>query len=42
MSTTNDFAGKIFAVFGAFAITATLFVGSFASPNTATVLGVLA
>ena len=42
MSITKDFAGRVFAILGAFALTATLFVGSFANPNTTTVLGVLA
>lgn len=34
MTTTNDFTGRVFAIFGAFAITATLFVSSFATPGT--------
>lgn len=34
MTTTNDLTGRLFAVLGAFAITATLFVSSFAAPGT--------
>lgn len=32
MTATNEFTGKIFAAFAAFAITASLLVASFANP----------
>jgi len=42
MTMTNDFTSKLFAAVGAFAITATLFVSSFANPNATTIAGLLA
>ncbi|WP_267904228.1 hypothetical protein [Aurantiacibacter sediminis] len=42
MTMTNEFTGKIFAAFGAFAITMTLLVSSFANPNATTVATLLA
>ncbi|WP_269429508.1 hypothetical protein [Aurantiacibacter marinus] len=42
MTTTNDFTARVFAAFGALAITATLLVSSFANPNATSVIGMLA
>ncbi|MDE1466135.1 hypothetical protein [Aurantiacibacter sp. D1-12] len=42
MTTTNDFTGKIFAAFGALAITTTLLVSSFANPTTTSIATLLA
>jgi len=42
MTTTNDIAGRVFAAFGAIAITATLLVSSFANPTTTSAIGMLA
>lgn len=41
MTTTNDFTGKIFAAFGAFAITASLLVASFANPAATSISSLL-
>ncbi len=42
MTNTNDFAGKVFAAFGALAITMTLLVSSFANPAATSVTTLLA
>ena len=42
MTNTNEFAGKLFAAFGALAMTMTLIVSSFANPHATTVVGLLA
>lgn len=42
MTTTNDFATRIFAALGALTITVTLLVSSFANPNATSVVGLLA
>jgi len=42
MTNSNEFANKVFAAFGAVAMTVTLFVGSFANPNATSVVGLLA
>ncbi len=42
MTNTNDFTSRVFAAIGAFAITATLLVSSFANPNATNVVGLLA
>ena len=34
MTNTTDFTARVFAIVGAFAMTATLFVSSFATPGT--------
>jgi len=41
MTISNNIAGRLFAAIGAFAITATLFLSSFANPNATTVAGML-
>lgn len=41
MINTNEFAGKLFAAFGALAMTMTLLVTSFANPNATTLAGIL-
>ena len=42
MTQTQDFASKMFAAFGAVALTMTLLVSSFANPNATTIVGLLA
>ncbi len=42
MTDTNDFATRIFAAFGALAITVTLLVSSFANPAATSLVGLLA
>lgn len=42
MTNSNEFATKVFAAFGAVAISMTLFVSSFANPNATSVVGMLA
>ena len=41
MTNSNDFATKLFAAFGALAITMTLLVSSFANPNATSIATVL-
>ncbi|GEM_PF-2460026 len=42
MTNSNEFTTKLFAAFGAVAMTVTLFVSSFASPTASNVAGLLA
>ena len=42
MTNSNEFATKVFAAFGAVAITMTILVSSFANPNATSVIGLLA
>jgi len=42
MTNSNEFASKVFAAFGAVAISMTLFVASFADPSATTVVGLIA
>ncbi len=42
MTNTNDITSRVFAAFGAIAITATLLISSFANPNATSVIGMIA
>lgn len=42
MTATDTITNRVFAAFGAIAITATLLVSSFANPNATSIVGLLA